>query len=102
MEEQKKKIKRQLKGKVVSARMAKTVVVEVVQLKKNPKYQRFYRASKRFKAHDEKGEYHLGDTVIIEETRPLSRQKRWKVVALLERLQERNEGEPLEEADKVE
>lgn len=88
-----KTIHRRLKGKVVSARMAKTVVVEITQLKKNAKYQRYYRSSKRFKAHDEKGEYRQGDYVVIEETRPLSRQKRFRVVELIER-EKKVESEP--------
>jgi len=70
---------RTLKGIVVSDRMQKTVVVSVTRLKKHPKYKKYYKVTKRFKAHDEKGEYHVGDKVIIRETRPLSRGKRWTV-----------------------
>lgn len=75
MENQNKKT-RTLKGVVVSDRMQKTVVVSVTRLKKHPKYKKYYKVTKRFKAHDEKGEYHVGDKVIIRETRPLSRDKR--------------------------
>lgn len=79
MEKQIKKQKRKLKGKVISDKMDKTVVVKVSRLKIHPKYRRRYKISKRFKVHDEKNECHVGDNVIIEETRPLSKEKRWKV-----------------------
>lgn len=76
---------RKLKGTIVSNKMVKTVVVRVDRLKKHPKYQKYYRLSQKFKAHDEKGEYGIGDQVIIQETRPLSKEKRWKVVELVKR-----------------
>lgn len=78
MEKTNKKI-RILKGIIVSDKMQKTVVVSVTRLKKHPKYKKYYKVTKRFKAHDEKGEYHVGDKVIIRETRPLSKEKKWKV-----------------------
>jgi small subunit ribosomal protein S17 len=71
---------RKLKGVVVSDKMQKTVVVAVERLKLHPKYKKYFKVTKKLKAHDEKGEYHVGDKVIIEETRPLSKDKRWKVV----------------------
>jgi len=64
----------------VSDKMAKTVVVLVERLKEHPKYHKRYRVSKKYKAHDEKGEYKAGDTVVIEECRPLSADKRFVVV----------------------
>ncbi|MDO8584614.1 MAG: 30S ribosomal protein S17 [bacterium] len=70
---------RQLKGVVVSDKMQKTVVVEVSEMKMNSKYLKQYRVSRRLKAHDEERAYHTGDKVVIEETRPMSRDKRWKV-----------------------
>jgi small subunit ribosomal protein S17 len=73
--------KRKIKGIVVSDKMAKTVVVEVDRLKKHPKYKKYFKVTARFKAHDEKGEYKTGDNVIIEETRPISKEKRWKVIS---------------------
>lgn len=76
---------RTLKGTVVSAKMKKTVVVRVDMLKSHPKYGKQYRASKKFKAHDERGEYRVGDTIEMRETRPLSREKRWEVIALVKR-----------------
>lgn len=75
------KKKRQLKGLVVSNKMSKTVVVAVTRLKKHPKYKKYFKVTKRFKAHDEKGEYHTGDKVIIQETRPMSKEKRWRIVS---------------------
>lgn len=73
-------MKHQLTGKVVSDKMAKTVVVSVRSLKEHPKYHKRFRMDKKYKAHDEKGEYKTGDTVVIEECRPLSADKKWKVV----------------------
>jgi small subunit ribosomal protein S17 len=65
--------------------MQKTVIVEVVRFKRDPMYKKTVRVRKRYKAHDEKNEYKTGDRVEIEEHRPLSREKRWKVVKLIER-----------------
>jgi len=74
------KRKRQIRGTIVSDKMTKTVVVEVVRLKKHPKYLKYYKVTKRFKAHDENGEFHIGDRVIIEQCKPISKDKKWKVV----------------------
>ena len=73
--------KRQLQGTVVSNKMQKTVVVEVERIKEHPKYKRRYKVQKKYKAHDERGEYHIGDRVIIEECRPISKEKRWRIVS---------------------
>lgn len=75
------KIGRKLKGSVVSDKMQKTVVVAVSRLKKHPKYKKYFKVTKRFKAHDEAGEYRVGDKVVIEEIRPLSKEKRWRVAS---------------------
>lgn len=72
--------KKQLQGKVISNKMEKTVVVEVERLKEHPKYKRRYKVHRKYKAHDGKGEYHIGDKVVIEECRPISKEKRWKVI----------------------
>jgi small subunit ribosomal protein S17 len=72
--------KRKFKGIVVSDKMDKTVVVEVERIKEHPKYKRRYKVHKRFMAHDEDNKYRIGDKVIIEESRPLSRHKRWRVI----------------------
>ena len=84
---------RRIKGTVLSNKMSKTVVVRVDRLKKHPKYQKYFRTSKKFKVHDEKGEYKTGDVVIIEETRPTSKDKRWRVAELVKRA----ENEAIEE-----
>lgn len=73
--------RRRLQGVVVSDKMMKTVVVRVERMKLHPKYKKRYTVSSNFKAHDEKREYHVGDKVIIEETRPISKDKRWRVVS---------------------
>ena len=71
---------RRLEGVVVSDKMQKTVVVAVQRLKLHSKYLKYFKVTAKFKAHDEKGEYHTGDKVVIEATRPLSKNKRWRVV----------------------
>ena len=71
---------RKLKGTVVSDKMNKTRIVAIEKLKKHPRYQKFYKVTARFKAHDEKNEYKTGDNVIIEETRPMSKDKRWRIL----------------------
>ena len=72
--------KKQLTGTVISNKMQKTIVVRVERLKEHPKYKRRFRVHKKYKAHDEKGEYKAGDKVIIEECRPISKDKRWRVI----------------------
>ena len=70
-----------LKGTVVSDKMQKTAVIEIVRLKKHPKYKKYYKVSKKFKAHNPENQYHTGDKVWIEETRPMSKDKRWKIIS---------------------
>ncbi|MEK7541200.1 MAG: 30S ribosomal protein S17 [Patescibacteria group bacterium] len=72
--------KRQLKGIVVSDKMQKTIVVKVERIIEHPKYKRRYKSHKKYKAHDENKEYHVGDNVVIEETIPMSKDKCWKVI----------------------
>ena len=71
------------RGEIVSRRMDKTAVVLVTRFRKVKKYGKYVKLSKRFKAHDEKNEYKTGDKIIIEETRPMSKEKRWKIVGKL-------------------
>lgn len=73
--------RRRLQGTVVSDKMQKTVVVRIERMKTHPKYHKRYKLSNKYKAHDEKGEYRVGDKVVVEETRPLSKDKRWRVVS---------------------
>jgi len=75
--------KRKLTGKIVSDKMDKTVVIEVERIKAHPKYERRFKVSKKYKAHDEKNEYKIGETVIVEECRPISKDKKWKVISKL-------------------
>lgn len=72
--------KKRLKGIVVSDKMQKTVVVKIEQIKTHPKYKRRYKIHKKYKASDKKGEYKIGDRVLIEECRPMSKEKRWRVI----------------------
>jgi len=73
-------IKKILKGSVVSSKMSKTVVVAVTCLKRHPKYKKQYKVTNRYKAHNESGEFAVGDKVIIQEARPFSKDKRWVVL----------------------
>ncbi|MBX4200532.1 30S ribosomal protein S17 [Candidatus Parcubacteria bacterium] len=73
--------KKKLTGIVVSDKMAKTVVVSVERMIEHPKYKRRYKSHKKYKAHDENKEYKVGDTVVIEETNPISKDKKFKVIA---------------------
>ena len=72
--------KKKLQGIVVSDKMTKTVVVKVESIKEHPKYKRRYKIHKKFKAHDENGQYHMGDVVVIEETKPMSKDKHFIVI----------------------
>jgi len=72
--------KKRLRGIVVSAKMQKTVVVAVSTLKKHPKYQKRYRFTQKYKAHDQQEQCQAGDRVEIIECRPLSRDKKWRVI----------------------
>jgi small subunit ribosomal protein S17 len=80
--------KRKLTGIVVSDKMTKTRVVLVERRFSHLKYGKFLTARKKYKAHDENNEFKTGDRVVIVEHRPLSREKRWKIIKLLERAQE--------------
>jgi len=77
--------KKSFTGVVTSNKMEKTVTVLVERLVKHNLYQRIVKSSKRFYAHDEKNECQIGDKVRIEETRPLSKNKRWKISQILEK-----------------
>jgi len=72
-------------GKVVSDRMDKTAVVSIERLVKHPTYGRYVRRRNKFKVHDEKNECRVGDIIRFMETRPLSKDKRWRFVAFVER-----------------
>jgi small subunit ribosomal protein S17 len=72
--------KRKLQGIVVSDKMQKTAVVQVERIIEHQKYKRRYKSHAKYKAHDENKEYHVGDRVVIEETNPISKDKKWKVI----------------------
>jgi small subunit ribosomal protein S17 len=73
-------------GVVVSDKMDKTAVVAVERLVQHPTYKKFIKRTSKFKAHDDKDECQIGDTVKIMETRPLSKTKRWRVVEIIEKV----------------
>ena len=72
-------------GKVVSDKMDKTVVVSIQDTVKHPLYKKIIKRSVKFKAHDEKNECGIGDRVMIMETRPISKDKKWRVVQIIEK-----------------
>jgi small subunit ribosomal protein S17 len=74
-----------LVGVVSGDRMDKTVIVAVNRLVLHPVYKKYIRKKKKVKAHDERNECHVGDKVLLTETRPLSKEKRWRVKEILER-----------------
>ena len=85
MTEEKKSLKRTLIGKVVSDKRAKTVTVLIERRVKHPIYDKIVIRSSKYQAHDENGEYKLGDTVEITESRPLSKTKNWVATRLVQK-----------------
>ena len=77
--------RKEVVGEVVSSKMNKTIVVEVIRKKSHPLYGRVISTGKKFYAHDEKNEAHVGDVVRLEETRPLSKLKHWRLVRIVTR-----------------
>jgi small subunit ribosomal protein S17 len=80
--------RRKMIGRVISAKMMKTVVVEVVTHRRDPLYGKYVRSRSRYKAHDEKGQFKAGDQVEIQEHRPISRDKRFIVTRLVKKFVE--------------
>ena len=76
---------RTIKGIVVSNKMDKTIVVRAERLVKHPVFHKYVRKHVKYKAHDEKNQSQVGDTVLIIESRPLSREKRWRMLQILEK-----------------
>lgn len=74
--------KKILKGTVVSNKMTHTLVVKVSRITKHPKYKKRFTVSKRYQVHYNDGDYQIGDKVMIEETKPISRHKKWTVIGL--------------------
>src|SRR5947209_8384060 len=77
--------RRKVIGLCVSDKMDKTIVVQVTRLEKHVKYKKYLRRHTKFYAHDEKGDANIGDTVEIQETRPLSKLKRWRLIKIMAR-----------------
>ena len=77
--------KRTIKGVVISSKMDKTIVVKAERLVKHPVFHKYVRKHVKYKAHDEKNQCKLGDTVLIIEARPLSKEKRWRMLEILEK-----------------
>ncbi|MBL7053080.1 MAG: 30S ribosomal protein S17 [Candidatus Portnoybacteria bacterium] len=80
---EKQKKSRLFKGVITSDKMDKTVTVLVNRYKQHPKYKKRYKISKKYKAHDEKNKFKTGDKVVIQETRPISKDKKWEVKDLI-------------------
>lgn len=77
--------RKEFKGIVISDRMQKTIIVRIMYLKKHPKYGRIIRKYNKFKVHDEKNIAKIGDTVRIQETRPLSKDKRFRLIEVIKK-----------------
>ena len=77
--------RKQRKGVVVSDKMDKSVVVAVMRVRRHPLYKKTVRSTKKYLAHSPENDVRIGDRVLIEETRPLSKRKRWRVLEVLER-----------------
>ena len=77
--------KRTMQGVVLSNKMDKTVVILTERLVKHPRFHKYMKRHVKYKAHDEKNMCNIGDTVLIAESRPLSKQKRWRVREIIER-----------------
>jgi small subunit ribosomal protein S17 len=86
--------RKRLTGHVLSEKMDKTVVVQVERLSRHPRYGKVLRVRKKYKAHDERNDCHIGDLVRIVESRPLSREKRWQVEEIVRRAEEIPEVAP--------
>jgi small subunit ribosomal protein S17 len=79
------RVEKVLQGRVVSNKMQKTIVVEIHQRKLHRLYKKYLTRTKKIKAHDEKNECGIGDTVRVVETRPLSKEKRWRLLEIVEK-----------------
>lgn len=75
------KSSRTLRGVVISDKMQKTAVVAVTRLKLHPKLKKYYKVTKKFKSHDANNEYKVGQKVVIQETKPISKDKKWVIIS---------------------
>ncbi len=83
--ENKRNLRKEVVGVVVSDKMEKSILIAVKRKEKHPIYGKFVNKTSKFMAHDEKNESHIGDTVKIMETRPLSKNKCWRLIEIIER-----------------
>ena len=88
MEKDQIKNKRTLTGIIVSDKMDKTVVVQILRLKKHPKLRKYFKITTRYKVDDPENKYQTGDKVIIQESKPISRWKRWVVVGKVNQIKD--------------
>jgi len=85
---ERRRLKKTLEGIVISNRMTKSVVVQVERQVRHPLYEKILRKSSKFMAHDEENKCRVGDRVVIRETRPVSKRKRWKIISILSSAQQ--------------
>jgi len=97
--ENKKVNNKKLEGIVTSDKMQKTIVVEIARFKQHPRYKKTLKIKARFKAHDENNEAKKGDFVLIEECRPLSKDKKWKLLSVIKKAVVENIDESNEEVE---
>lgn len=84
-EETKTSHRRKIKGTVISDKMDKTIVIKLVRFKRHPKYHKVYKVSKKFKIHDAKNEAKIGDEIIAESCRPISRDKYFNLIKIIKK-----------------
>jgi small subunit ribosomal protein S17 len=97
--ENKKVNNKKLEGTVTSDKMQKTIVVEIERFKQHPRYKKTLKIRARFKAHDENNEAKKGDFVLIEECRPLSKDKKWKLLSVIKKAVVENADASVEEVE---
>jgi small subunit ribosomal protein S17 len=98
--ENKKVNNKKLEGTVVSDKMQKSAVIEVERTKRHPRYKKTLKIKSRFKIHDENNEVKVGDRVLVEECRPMSKDKKWKLVSVLKKAEKENMDESINAEEK--
>jgi small subunit ribosomal protein S17 len=93
--------RKQRTGTVVSSKQSKTIVVKVVRSAPHPLYKKVVKSSKKYAAHDEKGDARAGDTVRIVETRPISKTKRWRLAEIIARAEDDRNQEAVNDSNAV-
>jgi small subunit ribosomal protein S17 len=98
--ENKKVNNKKLEGIVVSDKMQKSAVIEVQRTKRHPRYKKILKIKSRFKIHDENNEVKVGDWVLVEECRPMSKDKKWKLVSVFKKTEKENMNESINAEEK--